>query len=64
MTGVRPVRLADELDDLVSRTVRQDGDDTDRGEVWELIAQWAVHMRAHEARFPVPVVPETGTDRP
>lgn len=42
-----PVALAAELDDLVARVHRQDGDDVDPSEVWLLIVRYAL-ARARE----------------
>lgn len=54
-----PVALAAELDDLVARVHRQDGDDVDPSEVWLLIARWATY-RAAKANLPSADL--TGTD--
>lgn len=46
---VRPMSLADALDEIVERVVRDAGDVRDRAEVWSLVARWAMFMAAHEA---------------
>ena len=40
------VSIADELDDLVARVVRTDGEPVDPAAVWWLVLQWALHRHA------------------